>query len=87
MNELKLKWHLGGGKQSQDRRWANCGMFTIEVDFDEDAAWHYTIECQCSTIREFGDYTKSWGTRKAAQLAAEKWMLGLVKTMSWALKA
>ena len=74
---MSLKWK----KEKEDVFRAFCGEFTITVDYDNDAAWTYTIEYSCYTVREFGDYIRSFGTVEKAKVAAELWLGKQIKAM------
>ncbi len=44
------------------------------MEYDNDAAWTYTVCYSVWTVREFGDYIRSFGTADKAKEAAEKWL-------------
>jgi len=83
---MKDKFRLVWGQWSEDRARAQAGLFDLTVDYDNDSFWTYTIECGIWTVREFGDYEKSFGTKEQAMDAAEKWLFRVWKRMGGAFK-
>lgn len=73
---MRFRIRPGWRKPCHDGRiFGYFGPYVVEVGYDNDSAWTYTVEYENRTVREFGDYIRSFGNVRAAKEAAERWIV------------